>query len=177
MIPPEPVPRLTIGTCLPDIQYHERSAVRVIVVHPEKNNKIAVLYSARDNYFKLPGGSIEGGETHAAACEREVLKEIGCHVTVAFECIAVAEEYSYYMHQMSYCYVATVTEETGKTDLSEEEKNEGLGFQWHGVLEVLRYMFHSQPTSDLGRSIRMRDMRLLWKYAENLGLRVDAEPF
>lgn len=78
---------------------------------------------------------------------------------------------------MSYCYVATVTEEMGKTDLSEEDKSAGLGFDWHGVLEVLRYMFMSQPMNDWGRSIKTRDMRLLWRYAENLGLKVDAEPF
>lgn len=54
-----------------------RPSVRGIII---KNGKIALIYSAKYNYYKFPGGGIEAGESHIDALIREIKEETGFHV-------------------------------------------------------------------------------------------------
>jgi len=44
------------------------------------NGKIALVHSLKYDYYKLPGGGIEEGETHAQTLYREVLEETGIQI-------------------------------------------------------------------------------------------------
>lgn len=57
-----------------DATIMRRPSVRGVIV---KNNKIALVYSAREKYYKFPGGGIEDGEDMPAALAREVREEVG----------------------------------------------------------------------------------------------------
>ncbi len=54
-----------------------RPSVRGIIV---RQGKIAMIRSLRDDYCKLPGGGIDGDETHAETLIREVHEESGLRV-------------------------------------------------------------------------------------------------
>lgn len=58
-------------------QRSKRPSVRGIII---KNDKLAMIYSTRDNYYKFPGGGIEEGEEHHSTLIREVNEEAGLNV-------------------------------------------------------------------------------------------------
>lgn len=51
-----------------------RPSARGIIL---KGDKIALVYSGREHYYKFPGGGIQGGEDKKAAIVREVREETG----------------------------------------------------------------------------------------------------
>lgn len=55
-----------------------RPSVRGIVV---RDGYLLMVHSLRDRYYKLPGGGIDGDETHADTLIREVHEETGMRVT------------------------------------------------------------------------------------------------
>lgn len=57
-----------------------RTAVRAVI---QKGDKLAMVYSVRDDYFKFPGGGMEEHEDHRATLAREVLEEVGLSVIPA----------------------------------------------------------------------------------------------
>jgi ADP-ribose pyrophosphatase YjhB (NUDIX family) len=112
------------------------------------------------NYYKLPGGGVEGDEDHARAVEREVFEETGAHVAVQGPCFATVEEYRGSLHQLSHCYHAVVLDETGRPELTEDEVADGLCHEWVPMGEALEIMAAVEPTSELGRFIKERDIFL-----------------
>ena len=54
-----------------------RPSVRGILV---REGKIAMVHALRDEYYKLPGGGIDAGETHPQTLIREVREETGLRV-------------------------------------------------------------------------------------------------
>ena len=54
-----------------------RPSVRAVIV---RNSKIAMVYSAKFDYYKFPGGGIENGESHIQTLIREVCEETGLSV-------------------------------------------------------------------------------------------------
>ena len=51
-----------------------RPSVRGIII---KDNKVAMVYSHKYDYYKFPGGGIESNEDIITALKREVLEETG----------------------------------------------------------------------------------------------------
>ena len=58
----------------PNDSVFRRPSARAIIV---KNGIIALVYSAREKYYKFPGGGIKDGEDMTAALAREVKEEVG----------------------------------------------------------------------------------------------------
>ena len=52
----------------------KRPSVRGIII---KDGKIAMMHSIKYNYYKLPGGGIEAGESYEETLIREVREESG----------------------------------------------------------------------------------------------------
>lgn len=153
------MPAKLIGEKDQSTQYVERSAVRVVVQGPD--GQVLVIKVRKGNYFKLPGGGVEGGEDHVEAAEREVAEETGCKVAIEGACVATTEEYRGDLHQRSYCYFARVVDKGGKPELTEDEIEDGLTHQWASVDQALAMMAAMEPTSELGRFIQERDIFLL----------------
>ncbi|UPK96922.1 hypothetical protein LCI18_007857 [Fusarium solani-melongenae] len=152
-------PTKVLGAKQLSTEYTERSAVRIVVAGP--NGEVIIIKVAKGNYYKLPGGGVKTGEDHLRAAEREVAEETGCSVSIQEGCVATTEEYRNYLHQISYCYRAQLLDKTGKPELTEEEVEDGLRHEWVPVDKALELMAAVQPTSDLGRFIKERDIFLL----------------
>ncbi|MBQ7934157.1 MAG: NUDIX domain-containing protein [Lachnospiraceae bacterium] len=58
----------------PDGTRFVRPSVRGIII---KDGLIAMVHSQKYDYYKFPGGGIEGEEEHAATLAREVREEVG----------------------------------------------------------------------------------------------------
>ncbi|ELR06205.1 hypothetical protein GMDG_07860 [Pseudogymnoascus destructans 20631-21] len=139
-----PTPRI-IGTKRPEISYKECPAARVIAFNAAR--KVAIVYTKRERYYKLPGGGIDSGEQHEMAALREMQEETGGIVKIRknFGC----------------CYVADVVDDSGSPSLTEDEVNDGLGHLWLSVDEAKTKMAGAEPRSELGLYIKERDIYLL----------------
>ncbi|GAM86949.1 hypothetical protein ANO11243_049700 [Dothideomycetidae sp. 11243] len=151
--------KLVIGTQDPSVQYTERPAVRVVV--RDSGNRIVIIKVKKGSYYKLPGGETEADEDHLEVAEREVAEETGCKIRVEGSRIAMTEEYRNDLHQISYCYKATLVEKVGEPVLTEEELEDGLSHVWLPYAAALKVMNDAEPTSELGVFIKERDVFLL----------------
>jgi 8-oxo-dGTP diphosphatase len=149
-------PSKTIGLQKNNVKYVERRAVRAITKN--EKDEIIIIYAKKDNYYKLPGGGIEGDEDHKIAVLREAMEETGCEVRVTGDCIAEVEEWRNDLHQVSYCYESSLVRDTGVPELTEDEVEDGLQHEWASIRVALEKMRAAQPTSELGRYIKERDI-------------------
>ncbi|KAI8630582.1 hypothetical protein F5Y19DRAFT_51216 [Xylariaceae sp. FL1651] len=179
--PKAPSPTKVIGTRQPDVSYVTRHAVRVVAVNAA--GRIALLHARKGNYYKLPGGGVEaaaaaddGEEDHGSAAAREVREETGAVVAVRkpAACFASTEEFRNGLHQISYAYIADVIDDddgaSGGPELTEEEIVDGLAHEWVPARQALDKMSAVEPTSDLGRFIKERDVYLLGEAIRKLQL-------
>lgn len=111
-----------------------RQAARCVLFNDE--NEVALIYFARDNFYKLPGGGIDEGEALIDALRREVREETGYEIENIEE-LGIVEENRYYegLHQRSFCYMARATEE-GQIDPTAEEVAAGVELRWADSLQT-----------------------------------------
>ncbi len=109
--------------------YKIRQAARAIVF--DADNKVALLYIAKHDYYELPGGGVEEDETIEEACIRECKEEIGCNVEIISE-VGKTIEYRKQLKRVnvSFCYVAKVIGEKGISELQEDEIEMGTSTVW-----------------------------------------------
>lgn len=146
--------------------YPVREAGRAVVF--DEDGKVALLFVAKENYYKLPGGGIEGGEDKMTALQRECQEEIGCDVEVLNE-IGFIVEYRkiHTLKQTNYCYLAKVKGEKGTPDYTDDEKENGFKQVWLPYEEALKTITETKANNIEGGSyIVPRDTAFL-KEAKN----------
>ncbi len=145
--------------------YKIREAARAIV--SDDQGLIALLNVSRDNYYKLPGGGLEGDEDKIIALNRECQEEIGCEIEVIRE-LGFTTEYwkEDNEKQISYCYLAKLVGDKGEPQLTESEKERGFQTLWLPIEEVMRLLSESTPTQWEGEYILPREI-LFFEEAQN----------
>lgn len=130
-------------------KYHVREAGRAVVV--DQDGMVALLHVAKEGYYKLPGGGIEEAEDKIIALKRECQEEIGCNVEVIGE-IGIIIEYRkiFNLKQTSYCYLAKVKGEKGKSDFTDDEKESGFEQVWLPYEKALKFLADSKATNIRG---------------------------
>lgn len=149
------------------LAYPVREAVRAIVVDKEKN--IALLHVTKEQYYKLPGGGIEGTEDHKSALKRECQEEIGSDIEVIDEIGSITEYRKIFtLKQISYCYLVMLKGEKGKPNFTEEEIENGFEQVWLPYEEALGVLSKNVTTNIEGRDYIVPRDTVLLKEAEAL---------
>lgn len=109
--------------------YHIRRTARAVVVNSE--GKIAIQHISKYDYYKLPGGGVEEGETLEEALKREMKEEAGCNIDIIQELGVVIEYREQPGHeqgllQISFGYLVKPAGEIREPQLEEAEVAEGL---------------------------------------------------
>jgi 8-oxo-dGTP diphosphatase len=147
--------------------YNVREAVRAVVI--DNDNKIALLYVAKEDYYKLPGGGIEELEDKETALERECLEEIGCKVEVIDEVGEVIEyRKMFQLKQISYCYLAKIVGEKGESEFTDEERDKDFKQVWVPLEESLNTINQSNASSIEGKDYIVPRDKIFLKVASEL---------
>ena len=132
--------RITVKKCFdPTINTDVKpyNAARAVLL--DDNNMIAVLYLRKYEFYTLPGGGIDHGETAVQGLAREMLEETGCNCEIIHH-LGIIEEnsltYNWWVH--SECFLARIKGEKGTPSLTQRELDEEPHVQWHSMQEALR---------------------------------------
>jgi 8-oxo-dGTP diphosphatase len=151
-----------------DKPYLLRKAARAVVFN--ERNEIAFQSVSKHNYYKLPGGGVERGETILEALKREIREEAGCEDIKVIDEIGIIIEYrnKFDILQVSYCYLA---ETIGKIDSPEYDKaeiEEGLESLWVPMEKAMTLLRNSKPDDYDGKFIVKRDLFFLEELKKTL---------
>lgn len=120
------------------VEYRIRQGVYGVMVNRE-DNSVAVLKTSTGCF--LPGGGVEGDETHEECLKRECIEEIGYEVRIG-DFIGSAERYFYstthheYMVSDGYFFLVNVNK---KLSVSTEDDHELV---WISQSEIEESLFH-----------------------------------
>jgi len=141
-------------------KYIERQAVRAVVF--DEVGKIALIYSQKNSFHKMPGGGVEEGENFETALRRELIEEIGCVVEDIQE-LGIIEEFrdKFSFHHISYCYTAKVIEK-GTPQLEEYEIEEGFITRWYELADAIATIeLEGKTLNEKGKFMQMRELTIL----------------
>ena len=140
--------------------WKERIAARAVLFH---NNKVALMHVRKYQYYKLPGGGVENGESIQDGLFREVLEEVGCTINIVGEIGTIIEYRSQKEElQTSHCFLAQVVKK-GRSQLTKEELDEDYVLLWVDLNEAIMLIKESKPTNYVGKFIVKRDLCFLEK--------------
>lgn len=149
--------------------FRVRKAARAIVMSPD--GSIYLVRNGQDDYHKIPGGGVEGGEDIKKALRRELMEEIGCKAVINAEIGEVVEfRDQRKLKQISYCYLAEQEGEQTEPEFDEGER--ARGFEVLTVPDIdsaISTLEADQPEDYEGKFIQDRDLVFLKKAKEILG--------
>jgi 8-oxo-dGTP diphosphatase len=141
-----------------------KSASRVVLF--DDQDKTPIIDVRGGEYYKIPGGGVEAGESLEQGARREALEEAGCEIEILEqigeqEFIDPDPKYNTLHH--STCYLAKKISRKDKPSFDDWEKSNDFKLIWVAYDEAVR-LFESSETSDLyGKKINKRDLDFLKK--------------
>ena len=140
--------------------YRIRRAGRAVLIN--ERNEIALLRVGKYSVFKLPGGGIEDNEDLREGLKREILEETGCHASTGDE-IGLTLEFrdEWKMVQISYCYKAVVTEDTGTLNITDEEKDDEFALKWVPLSKAIALMKKHTSSEYDAKFMQRRDLVII----------------
>ena len=112
-----------------------------------KDNKVLLVKMDKANFWCLPGGYVELGETTIAALKRELKEEIQKDFIID-KYLGVMEnffinKYDQNIHEISFYYLASCSENISSNDFQIVENDKGhivnLEFKWQDIEELDNY--------------------------------------
>lgn len=125
----------TFGTPIKGADYYHRIGAYLVVIH---DNMLATIKIAKGHL--LPGGGVEGNESHEECILREALEEIGYDVRVD-ELIASADAWDThpkapYFHPIQYYYSGELLD-----PLFEDGGTDGTRLEWIPISKIDELLF------------------------------------
>ncbi|MDO5435200.1 MAG: NUDIX domain-containing protein [Clostridia bacterium] len=144
-----------------------RPSVRGIII---RGGRIAMVHSLRYDYYKFPGGGIDGNETHTETLIREVKEETGLIVIESS-----VSEYGYVLRkekgkredlfiQENFYYFCDVTDENGAQVLDDYEAFEEFMPEWvspETAIEANLHHDHKDKDTLLAKHMMEREASVL----------------
>ncbi|TVY11317.1 NUDIX hydrolase [Paenibacillus cremeus] len=135
---------------------------------------VAMMYMAKHNLYKLPGGGVEENEPAEVAFLREIKEETGYEAVIIHE-LGIIEEHKLRndFMQLSYCYIARAQHEARQVTLSENEKQLGMRVKWMPLEQALALMNDSMThcTDYSFKFMILRDKTILEQSVDLLSLK------
>lgn len=158
-----------------------RPSARAVIF---KGDKIALVYAAKEKYYKFPGGGIHEDEDMREALIREVKEETGLSVIPE----SIAEYGSVLRRQKSdhdkdtvfeqenYYYLCEVRDEAGGQDLDEYEKDAGFMLVYADIDEAIKTNGEYTSGSFFNEIMIGREKRVLEMIKEELPRNTGRQP-
>ncbi len=144
-----------------------RHASRAVLL--DENELVPILYVAKRDFHKLPGGGVEEGEDLIEALRRECIEEIGCEIEVDCEIGQTVEtRRKKHLHQTCYGYLGKVTKNLGVLNFTQEEIDDGYEVKWVPIDKAIELLHNDDPTDYNAKFIRLRELAILEKAKEIL---------
>lgn len=137
----------------------------------DDNNLFALIDVRNGEYFKIPGGGIEEGETQIQAAIREAKEESGCDIKI----IKKIGENKIVNHPQniiyhSVCFLAKKIKQTGKPTFDDWEKINDMKVIWVNIKQAISLFKKANPSDYISKKINQRDLSFILKAKEILNL-------
>lgn len=140
--------------------YTLRKSARAVIV--DENNNVSLQWVGKHDYYKLPGGGVEVGESEIDALKREVTEEVGCEISIQHE-LGITIEYrsSHDLLHISYGYLCNASGGSSEPKYDQREIGDGFRSLWKPLDESLSLMDIHYPVESYARFIVMREKAFL----------------
>ncbi len=143
---------------------YERNAVRAIIF---KEDKIAMVKSDKEGYYKFPGGGMEKNESRIDTLIRETLEETGLSIIpetikeYGYTCEKRKGTYDFdeVFIQNSYYYTAEVSDDVSQLSLDDYEK--ALGYHLEFVSPQIAFEANIETGKNYHSSFILREAKVL----------------
>ncbi|WP_394200531.1 NUDIX hydrolase [Shewanella waksmanii] len=149
-----------------------RAAARAIVL---KGDDILLMYTRRYDDYSLPGGGVDINEDIQSGLVRELAEETGAsNIKIVAEFGRYKELRPWHkadydcVDMESFCYVCTINEQLGQTQLESHEISNGMQPVWINIHQAIEHnldIIASSPKKGLSIT---RETFLLQKIVEEL---------
>lgn len=125
----------------------------------------AVMYSHKFDFYSLPGGGIEKGESLRDALIREISEETGCFCDYIEELGYVEENRKYCDYrQITYFYVVKTKTVGRNPNLTDAEVGNQTEVQWHPLEEAERLILTQKCETAQRKFLKAREINALSAY-------------
>ena len=146
-----------------------KNSARTVVY--DENNLFALIDVRNGEYFKIPGGGIEEGETKIQAAIREAKEESGCDIEIIKKIgenkiINRPQDIIYH----SVCFLAKKNKQTGEPTFDDWEKINNMKVIWVSIKQAISLFKKAKPVDSISKKINQRDLTFILKAKEILSL-------
>lgn len=132
--------------------------------------KILLCHEPESGLYIIPGGGVEGTETYAECCEREMLEETGCRTKAVSRYLDIEELFDVWRH-INHYFICELIEDTGCQHLTEAEKLAGYTRVWIPLQQAIEIFgkyedYHDKDIAVYG--LYKREYTALKEYENNI---------
>ena len=142
--------------------FNERLGARAVLIN--ENSEIALMHVSNWNYYKLPGGGVDEGESLEQALRRELHEEAGADDIEIVAEIGEIDEIREEMMKKSihYCYLVKLIGTLSEPDQTDKEIKDGYQIIWAKSLDdAIRLVDSGRPPAYGPYFERLRELTFL----------------
>jgi 8-oxo-dGTP pyrophosphatase MutT (NUDIX family) len=141
-----------------DQSQHKYRSSRAII---KKDQKVLLLYSKKLDYYMLPGGRIEPGESPQECIIREVKEETGYHVKALAETLVIKEYFDDSTWESHFFLCELTDEQPISPSLTDEEHYLDIELKWFDSIDALTLLDTHDSSFSKASNIMQREFLAL----------------